>query len=54
MAKFRGQVKSDVFCVAEGNDAGVEVSACDVVQKGLASVQKYMQGISDRVSETIV
>ena len=54
LAKFRGQVRSDVFCAEEVNNAGVEVSACDVVQKGLASVQKYMQGISDRVSETIV
>ena len=52
--KFRGQVSSDVFCVAEENNAGVGVSACDVVQKGLASVQKYMEGISDRVSETLV
>ena len=48
LANFRGQVSSDGFCVGEENNAGVEVSACDVVQKGLTSVQKYMQCISDR------
>ena len=54
LAKFRGQVKSDIFCAEERNNAGGEMSACEVVQKGLASVQKYMEGISDRVSETLV
>ena len=53
-SKFRGQVRSDVFCTDEVNNAGLEVSACEVVQKGLASVQKYMEGTSDRVSETLV
>ena len=54
LAKFRGQVRSDIFCAEERNNAGVEMSACEVVQKELASVQKYMEGISDRVSETLV
>ena len=40
LAKFRGLVRSYVFCADEVNNAGVEVSICDVVQKGLASVQK--------------
>ena len=47
------QVRFDIFCAEERNNAGVEMSACEVVQKGLASVQKYMEGISDRVSETL-
>ena len=32
----------------------MEESACDVVQKRLACVQKYMEAISDSVLETLV